>query len=420
MPQRSAFEVEAHSDRVIARRLTTAYVFGLLLIGLLTAGVHGLLDHIVAQQRDAATIINVAGRQRMLSQRIALLSGALAEGDESARAPLHLAILQMERGLDALVNGGDLGISRPLSPALHDYFFVGPNALEPAVRAYLQDSKTFLDTGAPGLLVRIRLAARQDLILALDHSVALFETEANRQVDQLRLMQTGLLTILLVALLLEATFIFRPLVSKIGQTTTRLLDLATHDGLTGFLNHRFFIETAGRILEAGQTAPLPSPISVLMLDLDHFKRVNDGFGHATGDLVLARVARAIRDTLRASDVCARMGGEEFAILLPATDADSAVTVAEKLRAAIAADRSGPGPIITVSIGVSGLGGPSDSLDHMLDRADRALYRAKSAGRDCVRLACTVDPRCTGTPACECTPSGEGPPEVAPASLTLLR
>lgn len=395
MPDRRLLEVEAHSDRHIARRLTTAYVCGLLLIGFLTAGVHALLDHIIVQQRDAATIINVAGRQRMLSQRIALLSNAVQSGDESARAPLKLGILQMERAHEALVSGGDLGISRALSPEMHAYFFAGPDALAPSVRAYTAAARQFHDTGDTAALAEVQAAARSDLLIRLDRAVTLFEDEANRHIDSLRLVQTGLLAILLAALLLEATFIFRPLVNKVGQTATRLLDMATHDGLTGLINHRFFMESADEILKGVRHQADTQQVSLLMLDLDYFKRVNDAYGHAIGDAVLVRVAHVLRDSLRVSDLCARMGGEEFAVLLSATDMDNAVIVAEKLRAAIAETPGAPGPAITVSIGVSSLGGHADSLDHMLDRADKALYRAKSGGRNCVRVSCFREPRAAG-------------------------
>lgn len=395
MPDRRLLEVEAHTDRHIARRLTMAYVCGLLLIGLLTAGVHALLDHIILQQRDAATIINVAGRQRMLSQRIALLSGAIQAGDESARVPLRLAVLQMERAHQALVDGGDLGIARRLSPEMHAYFFDGPNALAPMVQTYLADARDYDNTGSPAALARVQLAARTDLLIILDRAVTLFESEANRQIERLRLVQTSLLAILLVALLLEATFIFRPLVNKVGQTATRLLDMATHDGMTGLVNHRFFMESAEEILSANRLAAEIQPVSILMLDLDYFKRVNDVFGHSVGDAVLVRVARVLQDSLRVGDLCARLGGEEFAVLLSATDTDSAVIVAEKLRAAIAAPPDDQGPAITVSIGVSSLASRADSLDHLKDRADRALYRAKSSGRNCVRVTCSHEPQTPG-------------------------
>ena len=391
MSERVSAEVEAHSDRVIARRLTMAYVCGLLLIGVLTAGVHGLLDHIISQQRDAATIVNVAGRQRMLSQRIALLANDLGHGDTSARAPLGIAIAQMERALHALVRGDDLGISRTLSPAMHAYFFDGPRALEPAVRAYLGEARTFLATASPEALARLKDAARNTLLQTLDRAVTLFDQEASTQIDSLRFVQTSLLAILLVALLIEATFVFRPLVNRVGQTASRLLDLATHDGLTDLINHRFFMEAAGEIITSARTPGRELPVSMLMLDLDHFKRVNDSFGHAIGDQVLARVGRTLREALRASDLCAGMGGEEFAVLLYRTDIDSAIVVAEKLRTAIAADQTGPGPAITVSIGLTSLAAPQDTLDRMLERADQALYRAKAGGRNCVRVVCAHEP-----------------------------
>lgn len=391
MPDRYSLEVEANSDRVIARRLTMAYVCGLLLIGFLTAGVHILLDHVIMEQRDSATIINVAGRQRMLSQRIALLSSAIRAGDASAREPLLQAIALMERSQDALVHGGDLGIVHQLSPTLHAHYFAGPDPLDPAVRAYLAAARKHAETGEATAFAAVQNAARAPLLQALDQAVQMFETEANGHIDSLRLVQKSLLVILLIALVLEATFIFRPLVKKVGQTAAALLDLATHDTLTGFFNRRFFMENARQTIEATRRAHAGA-LSVLMLDLDHFKRVNDTWGHAAGDAALARFADTIRAHVRSSDLVARLGGEEFAILLPRATADQAMRIAEKLRHAVANTPATPDvPAITVSIGVSSLGGATDTLDRLLDRADKALYRAKANGRNCVQAAQRDEP-----------------------------
>lgn len=391
MPDRYSLEVEANSDRVIARRLTMAYVCGLLLIGFLTAGVHFVLDHVILEQRDAATIINVAGRQRMLSQRIALLTGAVRNGDEDARAPLMDAIALMERSQNALINGGDLGIVHRLSPTLRDYYFFGSDPLDPAVRAYLDAARLHAETGNAEAYMQVQSAARLDILLALDRAVQMFEKEANGHVNSLRLVQKSLLLILLIALVLEATFIFRPLVKKVTQTAAALLDLATHDPLTRFVNRRYFMETARALLQSARQTPR-QPLSVLMLDLDHFKRVNDTWGHSAGDAALARFADIVRANVRTSDICARLGGEEFAVLLPGTSADSALIVAEKLRHAVAiAPPTDLIPAVTVSIGVSTLAEPFDTVDHLLERADKALYRAKTGGRNCVRSAVPGEP-----------------------------
>jgi diguanylate cyclase (GGDEF)-like protein len=158
------------------------------------------------------------------------------------------------------------------------------------------------------------------------------------------------------------------------------------DGLTGLHNRRFMIEAFPRQLERclrGQ-----KPVSLLMLDVDHFKAYNDGHGHQAGDAVLRNVARVLHAAVRPDDLLCRYGGEEFSVLLPGASASVAVEAAERLRAAVAAalivDPEGRLlPPVTVSIGLAeAIAG--DALDDLTRRADRALYRAKGDGRNCVR------------------------------------
>ena len=136
------------------------------------------------------------------------------------------------------------------------------------------------------------------------------------------------------------------------------------------------------------------PMSVLMLDLDHFKRVNDEHGHATGDRVIQAVSTAMRSHVREEDIVARYGGEEFVVLCPRTNAQQATLVAERLRVAIAGlaqvELGIPGPQ-TISIGVASPGELSpDACESLLPVADAALYAAKAAGRNRVILQSTSE------------------------------
>lgn len=155
---------------------------------------------------------------------------------------------------------------------------------------------------------------------------------------------------------------------------------ASHDSLTGALTRRAWMRAMEDELQRWQRHG--QPLSLLVLDLDHFKRINDTHGHLAGDRVLTQAAKAARDTLRAIDKLGRYGGEEFIVLLPATDAAAALLVAERLRAAVKADAAaGSGPACTVSIGVSSVQSAEDDFPSLFARADAALYRAKQAGRD---------------------------------------
>ncbi|MDH0863594.1 GGDEF domain-containing protein [Mitsuaria sp. GD03876] len=156
--------------------------------------------------------------------------------------------------------------------------------------------------------------------------------------------------------------------------------LATRDALTGALTRRAVLQAGGE--EFDRWRRYGQPLSLLLLDIDHFKLVNDRHGHQTGDRVLAEAVAAIRGQLRATDRLGRYGGEEFVILLPSTDAEAARASAERVREALAAHVPAPDvPPCTASIGVAVAQLGDVSIDQLLARADAALYRAKANGRD---------------------------------------
>ncbi|WP_404384232.1 diguanylate cyclase [Caenispirillum salinarum] len=161
--------------------------------------------------------------------------------------------------------------------------------------------------------------------------------------------------------------------------------LATTDTLTGALNRRAFM--ARLETETQRAGRHGHDFAVLMLDIDHFKRINDTRGHAAGDQALVAFADTLRGHLRDTDSLGRLGGEEFAVLLPETGADGAATLAERLRAAVAAARVTTDAAtfgFTTSAGLASFAG--DTPESLLRRADGALYRAKEGGRDRVVAA----------------------------------
>jgi diguanylate cyclase (GGDEF)-like protein/PAS domain S-box-containing protein len=162
----------------------------------------------------------------------------------------------------------------------------------------------------------------------------------------------------------------------------RLRELAMHDELTGLYNRRHFIELAEA--ELARVRRTGTPLSLVMVDIDHFKRVNDFFGHAIGDLALKELASAMRETLRGSDVPARFGGEEFVLLLTDTGLEGALSVTERLRERVGRAEVPAGQDraarFTISAGVAELAA-GESFESVLARADEALYRAKAEGRN---------------------------------------
>jgi diguanylate cyclase (GGDEF)-like protein len=163
--------------------------------------------------------------------------------------------------------------------------------------------------------------------------------------------------------------------------------LAITDPLTGVFNRRCFFELAE--IEFLRSQRLAMPMAVLLIDIDHFKGVNDRYGHAVGDVVLSQVAQSCAGGLRHYDVLARYGGEEFVALLPSTDLGTATVVAERLRNGVAALRAplkqpvgGKDTIeSTISIGAAALTAPITSFSALLELADQAMYRAKASGRN---------------------------------------
>jgi diguanylate cyclase (GGDEF)-like protein/PAS domain S-box-containing protein len=159
---------------------------------------------------------------------------------------------------------------------------------------------------------------------------------------------------------------------------------ASCDHLTGIANRRTFFEAAELELERWRRSP--RPLAVILFDADNFKRINDTYGHPAGDAVLRHLATTLSNTFRQVDIVARVGGEEFAVLLPSTDLASAASIAERVRRKIAAHPvavDGASISYTISGGVALMGAGMSGLDDLLKRADAALYAAKASGRNCI-------------------------------------
>lgn len=172
------------------------------------------------------------------------------------------------------------------------------------------------------------------------------------------------------------------------QAANRELErLATLDHLTGCANRRHFYELAEA--ELARSRRYGRSMGLLIMDVDHFKAINDRFGHAAGDAVLRTLAEALREALRELDVLGRIGGEEFAVLLPETPRHEAISIAERLRRSLGALRieyEGNELGLTASFGVTAREPGDIRLDPVMRRADRALYEAKAAGRNCTAVA----------------------------------
>ncbi len=174
--------------------------------------------------------------------------------------------------------------------------------------------------------------------------------------------------------------------SRVISTENKLLHQASHDPLTNTLNHRAIIDELAKLWALADRKK--SPLALLMLDLDHFKRINDSYGHQAGDFALKNFCQLVKTELRPYDHFGRYGGEEFTICLPSADADQAMSVAERIRLKLEStpmEYDGLCFAVTVSIGISLYSENQKSPKELLLIADRAAYQAKTEGRNRVVL-----------------------------------
>ncbi len=381
------------------RKLTLAYSGALAIIALMSLGSHLTLGGVLGEHEGSAAVINLAGRQRMLSQRIAGLAAERQLG-MPVDADLARAVDQFERAHHTLLAGDPaLHLAPASTPALRAIYFGGARPLDSAVTDFVARARRVValppdDPEGRAEAAILFAEAREPILTRLDDIVSVHQSVSGVQLTKLRWLQTLSLVVVFVTLAVEALLIFRPMVRRIARSTQALLRLASTDPLTGALNRRSFADRAQAELSRAKRYDRPS--TLLMIDADRFKAVNDRYGHAGGDAVLKAFVATAGGCLRPSDLLGRLGGEEFAILLAETSATGAVVAAERIRAAVAAGAvaSEGGAIrYTVSLGVAALGEGADALKDAMDRADSALYAAKAAGRDRVVLG-----QPPGTPA----------------------
>jgi diguanylate cyclase (GGDEF)-like protein len=199
---------------------------------------------------------------------------------------------------------------------------------------------------------------------------------------------------------------FDDMARALQKREQKLQEQAISDPLTGLYNRRYLSEFLPR--ELSRSGRSSTPVAVMLIDLDHFKRVNDSFGHEAGDIVLTAVGKLLKGKVRGSDIACRYGGEEFALILPETDTDSAARRAEDIRLAIAALRLShagkPLGRITASFGIALFPDHAPDTDGLLRAADVALYAAKGAGRNRV----IVGHRTAGAASVQQRRAGTGP------------
>ncbi len=394
---------EVRETRTVS--LTARYLFALTLVALLIIVGQLLVQSSLTLQKTDSHTVNIAGRQRMLSQKIA--KHALAAHDANAAVARHhrdalaAALALWRRSHSALKHGdAELGLTDQNNAEIRALFaelegdFV---AIASAADVLLADA----NPGAAHSEIETILAHEADFLNRMDAIVFTYDRQAKDRVTSLRTVEIALAAAALLILLLEALFIFRPAVARIRASMAALIAsrreferLAQHDGLTGIANRRHFDTYLDK--ECKRAARDSHPVSVIMIDVDHFKQFNETLGHQQGDECLRAVANSLDSQLRRpGDMVARYGGDEFVAVLPNTDLEGARKVAIDMRAAVkklAIEHAHPqvSHNLTISIGVVSRSPnrPGFGPEDLLFAADDALFKAKRVSRDRVE---TVDP-----------------------------
>lgn len=377
-----------------SKYMTLTYTISLSIIAILSAIVHLVLDQVIEEQLKTNQIVSVSGQQSMLSQRAGLFTlHYITTGEQESKEIALESVDKMLKNQQTLLAEHHTLLESPLSQELQSLYFAPPYNVSRSVQVYAEIIETAVNRNYPtsGPLtfdkesVAIELA-KNSLLNGLRALGGQYEAESIQKVDELRFAQKLVFWIIIFTIMVEAFFIFRPMVTKIAQYATKLQREANYDSLSTVYNRRAFNVLAKQ--HFGLAKRHKHNLSMIMCDIDLFKNVNDTYGHAVGDDVIRTIAKTIYSSIRETDIVARFGGEEFVVLLPYTPEKEAIFVAEKIRELIEQkdiQSHGENLRITVSIGVSGLTSEDTSCESLVVRADKALYFAKSNGRNCAHL-----------------------------------
>ncbi|MDO6561615.1 diguanylate cyclase [Paraglaciecola chathamensis] len=378
-----------------SKYMTLTYAISLTIIALLSGAVHLMLDQVIEQQSQTGKIVNISGQQRMLSQRAGLfVLHHLQTGSHDAKLVALDAVDKMLINQNFLLQRHKENQNSDFSAELNALYFSPPDNVQQNVVKFADTVRRVLnsseDLNAANLTTQKQYivdAAKTSLLDSLHSVVEQYEKESFEKVDELRFAQNVVFWIIIFTILIEAIFIFRPMVAKVSLFASKLQREANYDALSGIFNRRAFnLQSAQQFNKSREN---DQPLSVLMCDVDFFKNVNDTYGHSTGDEVIKTVAQVMLENTRNSDLVARYGGEEFIALLPRTSKHEATIVAEKIRRSIESieiNIDNHQLRFTISVGISDLKSADSNIDNVIFRADEALYNAKESGRNQVKMS----------------------------------
>ena len=361
-------------------QLMLFYTSLLLFIGIMISVVIWNLHSSVTRIEHLGQVINVAGKQRMLSQKILALS--LAQEYAEAQALTEQLITDQNYLLSAVPLSGRAGNLKDSQNTLYSIYHEEPHRLIKNMSLYIEAALT------KGIIEKNNTTNLFDksaeLLSAYDAAVSAYQALYESEVRSIKNLLTISLLSTVILLIVIGYFVCRPLANALVKVEQSFKEQALKDPLTSLYNRRGFMLSANTILEITQR--YKRPLSVICIDIDHFKIVNDTYGHDIGDSVLIHIANTLVNSVRSADIVGRFGGEEFVVILPEAGLDEAENlVAEKIRKEI--ERT---PLIiddnlsisvTVSLGVSTVESFEQTPAQAIERADKALYTAKNSGRN---------------------------------------
>ncbi|MEQ8666794.1 MAG: GGDEF domain-containing protein [Rhodospirillales bacterium] len=383
------------------------YAGALAFVGVLVLGAYLLLDKRAGEHLATAELAHVVGHQARavdaISRAAMQIGFDVSTGNTSDLAESQAQLADSAQAIVEDQNKIDRILGSSASDTVSDTLDRAYGEGSASVRAQLlriADSARWLaeqdvtkETLQEDRFVALIGPRTQSLAISIhnigDSTLAKMNAQTARMKNMLTILHGGII----VGLFAVGAFVFYPFFRHLQDQRQHLLGQARTDPLTGAFNRRSF-DSAARA-EFSRARRHGGTLSVMALDIDNFKKLNDTFGHATGDDVIRTLAAICQDRLRESDIFARTGGEEFSILLPSTTSEEAMIAAEKLRDMLANTqipvRQSDTPVrFTVSFGVAAYEDGDDSIEDLLHRADMRLYEAKRLGRNRVVVARTDD------------------------------
>lgn len=375
------------------RFMTFVYTGSLAIIAILSIITHFVLDSVIEQQSQTGNLINKSGQQRMLSQRASMFTVEYERsGSKEAKQFAESAILQMKSNHDALLtehyDAVNNGLKSPLSEELLALYFESPSQIDKQIDTFsrlisqsLEQAPTAVNQVSEQVRQEFLMMARASFLDALNAVVEQYESESIEKVSKLKFVQQFIFIIVILTIILEALFVFRPMVARISQFAARLQYEANYDHLSGLYNRRAFFRIAEKLQQSLRRKG--NLCCIVLFDIDRFKAINDNYGHDVGDIVIQNLSELLKTQSREYDILSRLGGEEFILFLPETNQQEAMSVANTMRSNIAETVISceiQGLKVTVSAGVANCDF-NESLDKSIKKADEGLYKAKSNGRN---------------------------------------